>query len=768
MSIYIYMLKRWNILLLIITAVLLYSCSGTKYLKEGQVLYTGAEVKVNPDSARKVPGEKSIKSTLEEQTRPLPNKSLLGMRYKLFFYNLAGEPKKQKGFKYWMRNKLGEPPVLMSDVRLQTNINVLQSYLLGKGYLQAQVSADTVIKGKTGKVIYTAITKDRYTLNKIQFPQEPTALDNLIRRTSNESLLKSGEYYDIDIFTAERERIDSELKERGYFFFNPDYILLQVDSTIGNNQADVYVKVKDLTPIEALKPYRINDINIYPNYNLRRDSAIKHTAPIVYKDFNIYDLQNTYKPQLFERLVFFKKDEPYNRSNHSLSLNRLVNIGTFRFVKAEFKPIDTLESDLLDANFILTPQKKRSLSFQVLGTSKSNNFVGSELKVSATNRNLFRGAEQFNGSLSGGFETQVSGANLNSYSLSADASLIFPRTVAPIRLKNLGNSVPKTRISLGGQFLSRALYYSLISGKAELGYNWKGSEYIEHNLNPLSATYVRTLNTTDSFNVLLERVPSLKANFENQFIFSSSYNFVYSDYFKENKRNHIYFLGSFEAAGNLVNAFLKKRNENGQKTLFNTAVNQFIRIEADFRDFYKLTKNSILAGRANIGYGIPYGNSNVLPYIRQFFAGGSNDIRAFRARALGPGTYHYPDSSRYFADQGGDIKMMLNAELRTKLFSIIHGAVFIDAGNVWTAKTDSSRMGSKFKLANALSEFAVGGGVGLRVDATIFVVRFDLAMPLRKPWLPKSERWVLDKIRFGDPAWRKENLILNIGIGYPF
>lgn len=758
----------WNILYITLVIGAISSCSGTRHLKEGQILYTGSEVKLNSDTASRIPGEKSLRKTLEEKTRPEPNKSILGMRYKLFFYNLAGEPKKQKGFKYWMRNKLGEPPVLMSDVRLQNNINVLQSYLISKGYLQAEATGDTILKGKTGKVIYHTFPKDRYQLNTIQFPSEPTALDNIIRQTSDKTLLKTGDYYDVDIFTMERERIDNILKEKGYFFFNPDYLLMQVDSTIGSHKANVYVKIKDLTPIEALKPYRINDINIYPNYNIRRDSAIKHAAPIVFNDFNIYDPENTYKPRLFERLVFFNKDELYNRHDHSLSLNRLVNIGTFRFVKAEFRPIDTLASDLLDANFILTPQKKRSLSFQVLGTSKSNNFVGSEVKISNINRNLFRGAEQLNTSISGGFETQVSGAKVNSYSISADASLVFPRFIAPIKIKNNGNFVPKTRISLGGQLLSRALYYSLLSGKGEFGYNWKGSPYIEHTFNPFSVTYVRTLNTTDSFNVLLERVPSLKANFENQFIFSTNYSFNYSDQFKEGKRNNIYFLGSLETAGNVVNALLNNRNEYGQKTLFNTSVNQFFRLEADFRNYYKLTPHTTLAGRANMGIGIPYGNSHVLPYIKQFFAGGSNDIRAFRARALGPGVYHYPDSSQYFADQGGDIKMMLNAELRTKLFSIIQGAVFMDAGNIWTAKTDSSRLGSRFRLGSALSEFAVGGGVGLRIDATIFVVRFDLAIPFRKPWLPQGERWVFDQIDFGDPAWRKQNLILNIGIGYPF
>lgn len=746
------------------------SCTGLKALKEGEVLYTGASVLINPDSARKVPGEKTLKSNLESMTRPVPNKKILGMRYKLSFYAMAGEPKKPKGLRNWIRTKLGEPPVLMSELRLQNNINVLQSHLISKGYLQAAVTGEAVVKGKTGHAVYKAITRDRYTLNEIKFPSEPTALNNIIRRGADKSLLKTGTFYDIDVFTSERERIDNDLKEKGYFFFNPDFLLLQVDSTIGNNKANVFIKIKDLTPIEGLKPYRINEIKIYPNYNIQRDSMLRQSKPLLHNDFKIYDPRNTYKPRIFDRLIFFQQDELYNRTDHSLSLNRLVNLGTFRFVKAEFRPIDTLESDLLDANFYLTPQKKRSMTLQLTGTSKSNNFVGSEIKLSNTNRNLFRGAEQLVTSIAGGFETQVSGAKTNSYSLSANARLIFPRIIAPIDFRSASNYVPKTHITLGGQFLNRALYFTMLSGNAEYGYNWKGNEFVDHTFNPFSVTYVRTLTTTDSLEALLEKVPSLRGNYENQFIFSTNYQFAFTNQFQDYRRNTLYFLGTVETAGSLVNAFLKP-NAQGQKTLFNTAVNQFVRLEADFRDYYKLSRSTVLAGRANIGLGLPFGNSTVLPYIRQFFAGGSNDIRAFRARSLGPGTYHYEtntESNTFFADQGGDIKMMLNGELRAKLFSVIHGAAFIDAGNVWTSKTDTSRLGSRFRLGSAFNEFAVGGGVGLRVDASIFVIRFDLATPFRKPWLPQGERWVFNQINFGDPAWRRQNLILNIGIGYPF
>ncbi len=246
----------------------------------------------------------------------------------------------------------------MSDLRLQNNINILQSHLISKGYLQAAVTGEAIVKGRTGRAEYRAITNERYTLNEIKFPAEPTALNNIIRRGSDKSLLKPGIFYDIDVFTAERERIDNDLKEKGYFFLILTFYYCRLIAPLAATKANVYVKVKDLTPIEGLKPYRINEIRIYPNYNIRRDSALRLSKPLIHNDFKIYDPQNTYKPRIFDRLIFFQKDELYNRADHSLSLNRLVNLGTFRFVKAEFRPIDTLESDLLDANFYLTPQKK--------------------------------------------------------------------------------------------------------------------------------------------------------------------------------------------------------------------------------------------------------------------------------------------------------------------------------------------------------------------------------------------------------------------------
>lgn len=754
--------------ILIFSCLVWAACSNTKYMKPGQTLYTGAVIKINPDSTSKIDDQKTVASDLESKTRPRPNKSILGLRPKLYIYNLAGEPKKPKGIRHWLRTKVGEPPVLLSDVKLKYNNAVLSSYLITQGYLQAVVTGDTVVKKRSAKAIYTAETGNRYKINQITFPKDTGILTGIINKYKDNTLLKVGDYYDLNVFKNERIRIDNDLKENGYFYFSPDYLILQVDSTIGKNLANITVKVKDIAPDAAVKPYTIRNINIFPAYSLRRDSVLRSLKPEVYNDFNIYDNRNTFKPRLFDRLVFFKKGETYNRKDHSQSLNRMVNVGAFQAVKAEFLPLDSFKNDQLDLNIYLTPLKKNSLSFAVTGTSKSNNFVGSEVKVTQTTRNLFRGAEQLDVSVSGGFETQVSGQNqnLNSYSFTAEGKLTFPRFIVPFyKPKSTNAFIPKTVTSLSYQLLSRGSIYDLSSFKAEYGYVWKENIHKEHTFNPISINYVKP-NVNQLKRDSLYAIPGLRGVLQKQFIIGSSYNFNYTNQMEDSRRNNVYFNGNLQTGGNVWGLFVPK-DENGERSIFKVPLTQFVRVETDLRDYYKITRKLIWANRLNLGYGYAYGNESSMPFVKQFFAGGTNDIRGFAARSLGPGTYKVPDTVQY-ADQSGDIKIMFNTELRFKIVSILYGALFADAGNIWLRKEDPSRIGSGFKLKNALSEMAVSTGAGLRVDARIFVIRLDVAFPIRKPYLPEGQRWVLDQVAFGDKNWRKENLIYNIGIGYPF
>ncbi|MDQ7949853.1 MAG: BamA/TamA family outer membrane protein, partial [Pedobacter sp.] len=427
----------------------------------------------------------------------------------------------------------------------------------------------------------------------------------------------------------------------------------------------------------------------------------------------------------------------------------------------------------------LTPYQRKSIRAEVTARSNSANFNGSEFTLSWRNRNTFRGAELLTVSAYVSTDVQVSAASKsfnNIFRYGAEANLSIPRFISPFKLRSSSAFVPRTRIQLGYDFLNRPQNYTLTSFRTSLGYNWKENARKEHNLNPISINLVQPSDRDSAaLEALFKKTPGLENTLEEQFIIGSNYNFTYSNQMEDRRRNTTYFFGGVETGGNLWGAFVSK-NADGKRTLFGVPLTQFIRFETDLRNYHKINTNGLVwANRLNLGYGYAYGNSTSLPFVRQFFAGGSNDIRAFRARSLGPGTYEV-DQTQTFADQGGDIKIMLNSELRFKIAGPLQGALFVDAGNIWLRKEDmgkpgvpgSARPGSGFKLSRALSELAVGTGAGVRIDAQIFVIRLDGAFPIRKPYLPKGQRWVLDDVDFGSKTWRKENFILNIGIGYPF
>ncbi|RZK99887.1 MAG: hypothetical protein EOO89_30815, partial [Pedobacter sp.] len=376
--------------------------------------------------------------------------------------------------------------------------------------------------------------------------------------------------------------------------------------TIGKNLVDIRVRVKDIAPDAGIKPFTIKNINIYPSYSLRRDSTLRKLDPLVYHDFNIYDDRNTFKPRVFDRLVFFKKDELYNRRDHNLSLNRMVNIGAFQNVKAEFLPLDSFKNDQLDLNIYLTPLRKNSLSFGVTGTSKSNNFVGSEVKLTQTKRNVFRGAEILELSASGGFETQVSGKsaqNLNSYSLTGEAKLTFPRFIVPFFKPSSTNAfIPKTIASVSYQLLNRGSLYTLNSFKGEYGYSFKENQFKEHIFNPISINYVQPSIKSRDTVALFDSIPGLQYTLQPQLIIGSNYNFTYTNQMDQSRRNNMYFNGSIETGGNLWGLFVPKNGE-GKRSLFDVDLNQFVRLEADFRDYYKINRGVTWANRLNIGYG---------------------------------------------------------------------------------------------------------------------------------------------------------------------
>ncbi len=767
---------------LILALLFAYGCSNTKYLPEGDMLYVGGEVEVK-DTVMSRKERKAMEKVMEGLLRPKPNSGFLGLRPKLYIYNLAGEPKKERGLRYWLRNKVGEPPVLMSQVDLDYNADILQNYSENKGYFKVRTSADSTSRNRRAKAKYTVTPRQQYKIRKVIFPGDSAAteLDSTVANIRKRSRLKKGQPYDLDVIKEERERIDQRLKNKGYFYFNPDFILVQVDSTVGNHQVDLIVKIKDETPERAKRVYSIGNITIYPNYSLSNaKDTLTNDAKAVekYKDLTVIDPDHTFRPIIYDRTMFFHKGDIYSRREHNLTLNRLVNLGTFKFVKNEFRPSDSLDN-YLDAFYYLTPLPKKSVRFEILGKTNSANYNGSEASVNWSNRNAFKAAELLTLSVFGGAEIQASGQNkgYNVYRVGGEASLVWPRFITPIKIQDSSAFVPRTRAMVSYEYQNRARLYSLNAFRAQFGYLWKDNIRTEHQLNAFDVNYVSPATVTQEYQDKIDAAQladdgtaaALEKVIEKQLIFGPTYSYTFTNTMRKFKKQTFYYKGSLDLAGTIAGLAMgadAKAKEPEQ--IMGVAYSQFVKTEHDFRHYLKLGDKSQLASRIIVGVGAPYGNSTELPFIRQFFIGGTNSIRAFRARSIGPGTYRdESDANSFLPDQSGDIKLELNTEYRANLFSVINGAVFVDAGNIWLWNKNEGKPGSQF-TSKFYEELAVGAGAGLRIDVTFLILRLDLAFPLRKPWLPEGERWVMDDIDFGSKYWRRENLVFNLAIGYPF
>lgn len=760
-------------------ASLIISCN-TRYLKEGEFLYTGAKLHIENDTLSKN-NKKELKEGLEKNLTPKPNSSFLGLRPKLWIYNITPEPKKEKGIVYWLKNKVGEKPVLLGQVDRAFNKEIIENYSENKGYFNAKARYDTITNGKKAQVEYRVKTGARYHISDVKFPEDTAKISQEIQAVKEKSLLRKGQPFDLDVIKSERERIDARMKEHGFYYFHPDNLIVQADSTISQSpEVELRVKLKENTPELAVKQFTIDKIIIFPDYNLAEVKENKYQVPMnldsieVYKDFYIIDPKKKFKPHIFDRALYFHKGDIYNRADHNLTLNRLIGLGVFKFVKNQFVISDSTRNKF-DAYYLLTPRDFQSLRTEFLGKTNSANYAGSEVNVNWTHRNLFRGAEQLKVSAFGGFDMQVGGAKSqernegNLFRLGGNAQLSIPRIIAPFKFSSSSGFVPRTNAAIGYEFVNRTKWYQLHNFNASFGYTWRENIRKEHDLKVFDATLVYPRNVTDAYNAYIVDKPYLQRAIEQQLIFGPTYAYTYTNTMLP-MANTIYYRGFVDLAGNLTGLLTGANVKNGnQKTLSGVPFSQYAKMEHDFRYYHQISSKQKIATRLIAGVAYPYGNSAFIPFSRQFFSGGSNSVRAFRARALGPGSYdpRLPDGSQYRFDQAGDIKLELNAEYRANLYRFLNVALFADAGNVWLVNEDSSRPGAKFSK-DWLSEIAVGAGLGLRLDFNILLFRLDVAMPIRVPYYEKDNRWMFNKIDFGNSTWRRDNLMLNIAIGYPF
>ncbi|HEV7381978.1 MAG TPA: BamA/TamA family outer membrane protein [Dyadobacter sp.] len=812
---------RISILAFFVICITLSSCSVQKYVPEGQSLYVGNNVKVQPDTITK-PNVSGLASGLESIIKPTPNKTLFGFPWKVWFHYFIGEPKNEGGLKSWFRNKLGEPPVFATQRLLDINAANMVGYMDNEGYYRSSAKGKLkVSKKRTAIAEYQAYVMPRYFINQVNYVVPDSSVFNKdLVEAAKKTYLRKGDPIRLDIVTAERARVDQDLKGKGYYYFNPDYLIAKVDSTIGKQdstlgpqQVNIYLEIKKETAQTALKQYYIN--NIFVNTGTRETETTDSMAirQPLRRGINVTDPGRLYKRRIFYDAIGFRKGDLYTNRMHDVSVRRLVNFQNFKFVKNSFELVPRSDSALLDVRYDLAPMKKKSLQTTISASTKSNNLGGMELNLNWKNRNFFKGAEILSLSAYYGFDLQLGGNRVENPNrvgnefirYGAQASLSFPRFVIPFsRIRPEKSEIlPKTILALNYENRIQKGFFTSTSIRADWSYVWSKNSRLEHTLTPIALNYVmpsrvniellgqvaETLNPIE-FDRYLRLVD------QKFLIVGSNYNVTYRPSTGPFSKNQFVLIGGIDYGGNLLSLIGKKDSTDltGAKSFLGAPILQFAKFDGEVRYYRTINSKVKWANRFVVGAGIPYGNSRnmPMPQFKQYFGGGSVGLRAFRARSLGPGAYNADTSVVRLLGYNsfGDIRLEFNSEVRMKFTDIINGAVFVDAGNIWSYKTNlNDEFGSEsvFNKNTFLKQVAVGGGIGLRLDFSFLIFRLDVATPFRKPWYTNTpvdtdpnapfdpdapvvykNPWVFNEINFRSKTWRKENLVLNIAVGLPF
>ncbi len=761
---------------LMILAVLFFSCTGTKRLPDDKRLYTGAKIEFEDKS---IEDYNKVKNSLKGLLVPEPNAAIFGQRPRLWIYNLMGEVKKEKGIKHWLKNKIGEPPVYFEDVKPETISEQLNYRLVNKGYFNGDVSSRLKEKKKKISVIYQIRPGEVSVIRNLVYPDSTNRLNKIIAFQKPYSLVKPGHRFDLEVMENERQRLEKVVQDSGYYFFYNRLLTFDADTTVGDHEVDLILRKKDGLPPMALKRHKISEIEILSGYSSRVKTD---RDPVLIDSMQYYLDPEEIRARPVVNAIKFKVGRYYSREDENVTLNRLAGMGVFRYININFDE-DTVNR-YLRARINLAPYKRKSIRAQLNAVSKSNNFVGPFLTLSFLNRNFLGGAEQFRVSLNSGIETQINALQqqpLNSYEIGLNTSLVVPRFIVPFEVNEQESSFDlETRFMVGGRSQKRVGFFNLLSLDLRTGYHANRRLIHRYELYPVNINFLKLINTSPEFEERLENSRLLRNAYQEQFIMGGRYSFYYNSRHVEKQftdLNNSYFNVNLNTSGNLIRLTQQTLHNVGKEgvpavyKIGELPYAQFVKVDFDYRYYRRIDIRNRLATRLIIGAGYAYGNSESLPYTHQFAVGGTNSLRAFRPRSVGPGEYIIPDSvlqSNAFLDQTADIKLEMNIEYRFDLYKKLKGAVFVDAGNIWTIREDESRPGGRFHLNEFYKQIALGTGLGIRYDLDFLILRLDVATPLRIPYGPEDERWVIDEIAIDKKSWRQQRLIWNVAIGYPF
>ena len=769
-------MKTMRIRRILVAVGLLFAaaCSTVRRIPEGEVLYTGVKkLRIQPDSG-------VVLSTAAEEAarQPLsvaPNNPLYSpwlrtpLPIGLWAWNYCYTPR-EKGFKYWFFKRLAKEPVLLSKVQPGLRTQVAEQALANFGYFGSSVSDSLRYRkhGRKPKVDYTLRIAEPWFYGEIAYPTVNPGMDPLIDSLRATSLLRTGAQYNLDTLTAERQRITGLLRNRGYYYFRPEYLEFLADTTLRPQHVDLRLTLKPNLPAVALKPYRVGDVTVRLR-NLRpgpRDTLrLRNATVIAQRPMKI-------RPRVLQRALTLRPGQLFTVDAQNRTQNELNQLGIFRSVNLSVTPLDSLRGgDTLDVAIDALFDYPLEVALETDATSKSNSFIGPGVTLKVSNNNLFRGGEVLDVKLTGSYEWQTGNKNsggqtsrMNSYELGLTSNLNLPRLLLPegwvSRLRYPGS----TAFQLGVELMNRPRFFHLIAFSGSAGYNFRTSPYSHHGLTVFKLTYNGLLDTTASFDQTMEEIPSIAMSFRNQFDPSISYTYTFDKTYGATGNRRFYWQNSLTAAGNLLSGILRAFGERQPQELFGNRFSQFAKEISEVKFYHRIgRRNNWLATRFLVGVGYAYGNSEVMPYSEQFYIGGANSIRAFTVRSIGPGSYRPPaDDSDGYLDQTGDFKLEANIEYRFGIMGRLNGAVFLDAGNVWLLKNDPNRPGAELKWKGLLDEIALGTGFGLRYDISYLVIRADLGIGLHTPY-PNP-----DKKGYYNISSFRDGLGFHLAIGYPF
>ncbi len=748
-------------LVLFIVLPFLISCStvrvvpdGSTLLNENNVIITNSDI-IEADN-------------LTQYIRQQPNRSLFyGWKPALIIYNWSTG--KDNSWDRFVK-KIGQAPVILDSSLVKKSSENLKNHLTTLGYYNSLVKDTIITNRKKSKVNYLVLLGKSFTLREINYIINDTEIEKIVSETYGETLLEEGMQLSEKILDLEAERIADILRERGYYNFTKNFFFFEADTLAGDNRADLFIRIENYTRNETSKEarshelYRIREISLYPDYDpvrSREDSLTRYDIAYLNHFRALYRGERAIKPSVLERMNILKPGELYNEKRVSQNYNRFISLKSFSGVNIQFDevPYDSLKNKReVDCIIRLTPSKRQGYKFNLEASSNSNNLLGISPIASYYHKSLFRGGEWFSLEFLGNFQFKLKDP-VKSTELGVNTGISFPRFLfLPDSL--FLTSVPRTEINVGYSYQNRPEFTrNLIS--FSYGYNWRVGERLFYSLNPLQLNIVKLFNLSSNFYESLQD-PFLRNSYKNHFDLGSGVTVYYTtNPSGEQDKSFFYMRWSNDISGNLISLFNRKLSQDtlGFRRIWNTPYAQYVKSDFTVGRTWQLNRVESIATRFNFGIGYAYGNSRVLPYEKLLYAGGANSLRGWQARSVGPGASPI-DSTFRIPNQTGDLKLEVNAEYRFKMFWSIEGAVFIDAGNIWSIRAEQGREESTFRFNDFYKSIAVNWGFGGRLNLEFVILRLDLGIVAFNPQINK---WI------GPDDWFKKNTYsLQFGVGYPF